>query len=128
MTIECFVLLLIMMNSTNDKSKDIQDFLKKIKESGDEDKFKEMLNKMPVAQKVENFLNNQQMMAMHDYQKDPELYKTAKEIFETPGYDPASKAEAKRQLDLMDARFTKISYRHNEKCFPNNIERDIKMH
>ena len=29
--------------------------------------------------------------------------KTAKEIFETPGYDPASKAEAKRQLDLMDA-------------------------
>ena len=103
MTIECFVLLLIMMNSTNDKSKDIQDFLKKIKESGDEDKFKEMLNKMPVAQKEENFLNNQQMMAMHDYQKDPELYKTAKEIFETPGYDPASKAEAKRQLDLMDA-------------------------
>ena len=28
---------------------------------------------------------------------------SAKEIFETPGYDPASKAEAKRQLDLMDA-------------------------
>ena len=53
--------------------------------------------------KVENFLSNQEMMAMHDYQKDPELYKTAKEIFETPGYDPASKAEAKRQLDLMDA-------------------------
>ena len=53
------------MNSTNDKSKDIQDFLKKIKESGDEDKFKEMLNKMPVAQKVENFLNNQQMMAQN---------------------------------------------------------------
>ena len=103
MTIECFVLLLIMMNSTNDKSRDIQDFLKKIKESGEEDKFKEMLNKMPISKKVENFLNNQQMMAMHDYQKDPELYKTAKEIFETPGYDPASKAEAKRQLDLMDA-------------------------
>ncbi len=53
--------------------------------------------------KVENFLNNQEMMAMHDYQKDPMLYKTAKEIFETPGYDPRSKAEAKRQLDLMDA-------------------------
>ena len=103
MTIECFVLLLIMMNSTNDKSRDIQDFLKKIKESGEEDKFKDILNKMPVTKKVENFLNNQQMMAMHDYQKDPELYKTAKEIFETPGYDPASKAEAKRQLDLMDA-------------------------
>ena len=51
MTIECFVLLLIMMNSTNDKSRDIQDFIKKIKESGDEDKFKDMLNKMPVSKK-----------------------------------------------------------------------------
>jgi len=65
MTIECFVLLLIMMNSTNDKSRDVQDFLKKIKESGEEDKFKDMLNKVPVAQKVENFLNNQQMMAQN---------------------------------------------------------------
>ena len=52
--------------------------------------------------KVENFLGGQQM-AMHDYQKDPMIYQTAKEIYETPGYDPASKAEAKRQLDLMDA-------------------------
>jgi len=52
-----------------------------------------------------------EMIAMHDYQKDPMLYKTAKEIYETPGYDPASKAEAKRQLDLMDAglpRFPKV--------------------
>ena len=65
MTIECFVLLLIMMNSTNDKSRDIQDFLKKIKESGEEDKFKDILNKMPVTKKVENFLNNQQMMAQN---------------------------------------------------------------
>jgi len=51
------------------------------------------------------------MTAMHDYQIDPELYKTAKEIFEQPGYDPASKREAKRQLDLMDAglpRFPKV--------------------
>ena len=53
------------MNSTNDKSRDVQDFLKKIKESGEEDKFKDMLNKVPVAQKVENFLNNQQMMAQN---------------------------------------------------------------
>jgi len=65
MTIECFVLLLIMMNSTNDKSRDIQDFLKKIKESGEEDKFKDMLNKVPITQKVDNFLNNQQMMAQN---------------------------------------------------------------
>ena len=48
------------MNSTNDKSRDIQDFLKKIKEGGEEDKFKDMLNKMPVAQKVENFLRENQ--------------------------------------------------------------------
>jgi len=60
MTIECFVLLLIMLNSTNDKSKDVQDFLKKIKEGGEEDKFKDMLNKMPVSQKVENFLRENQ--------------------------------------------------------------------
>ena len=52
--------------------------------------------------KVENFLGGQQM-AMHDYEKDPELIKTLQEIINTPGYDPASKAEAKRQLDLMDA-------------------------
>ena len=54
-----------MMNSTNDKSRDIQDFLKKIKESGEEDKFKDILNKMPVTKKVENFLDNQQMMAQN---------------------------------------------------------------
>ena len=53
--------------------------------------------------KVENFLDQQQMISLHDYQKDPMLYQTAKEIYETPGYDPASKAEAKRQLDRMDA-------------------------
>ena len=53
------------MNSTNDKSRDIQDFLKKIKESGEEDKFKDILNKMPVTKKVENFLDNQQMMAQN---------------------------------------------------------------
>ena len=53
------------MNSTNDKSRDVQDFLKKIKESGEEDKFKDILNKMPVTKKEENFLNNQQMMAQN---------------------------------------------------------------
>ena len=49
-----------MSNSTNDKSRDIQDFLKKIKESGDEDKFKDILNKMSTTEKVDNFLSNQQ--------------------------------------------------------------------
>ena len=49
-----------MMNSTNDKARDIQDFLKKIKEGGDEDKFKDMLNKMSTTEKVDNLLSNQQ--------------------------------------------------------------------
>ena len=106
MTIECFILLSIMADSKyglSEKDRDIQRFLEKT--SGDS-KFKDMLKLIMEGnstKKVDNFLNNQEMMAMHDYQKDPMLYKTAKEIYETPGYDPRSKAEAKRQLDLMDA-------------------------
>ena len=52
--------------------------------------------------KVENFLNNQEMMAMHDYQKDPELRKTLMEIINTPGYDPDSVREAQRQIIRMN--------------------------
>ena len=101
----------------NEKDRDIQRFLEKT--SGDS-KFKDMLKLIMEGnstKKVDNFLRETQptefmggpqqppieFLAMHDYQKDPMLYKTAKEIYETPGYDPASKAEAKRQLDLMDA-------------------------
>ena len=47
--------------------------------------------------KVENFLG-QQEMAMHDYQKDPELIKNLQEIINTPGYDPDSVREAQRQM------------------------------
>ena len=76
---------------------------------GKDSKFKNLFKNIfggGTTKKVENFLRETQpteFLAMHDYQKDPMLYKTAKEIYETPGYDPASKAEAKRQLDLMDA-------------------------
>ena len=91
--------------------------------------FKKIMEGGTTTKKVENFLRGDQetefmggqvnptefmggqMTAMHDYQSDPELYKTAKEIYEQPGYDPASKREAKRQLDLMDAglpRFPKV--------------------
>ena len=38
------------------------------------------------------------------------------------------KQNFKRQLDLMDAGITKDFQRHNDKCFPNNTEKDIKMH
>ena len=47
--------------------------------------------------KVENFLGGQQM-AMHDYEKDPELIKNLYEIINTPGYDPDSVSEAQRQI------------------------------
>ena len=87
----------------SEKDRDIQRFLEKT--SGDS-KFKDMLKLIMEGnsrKKVDNFLTNQELLTMHDYQKDPMIYKTAKEIFEKPGFDPASKAEAKRQLDLMDA-------------------------
>ena len=102
---ECFVLLRIMMDPLQSNLSD-KDRNKLIETYGKDSKFKNLLKNIfgsGTGKKVENFLSTQEMMAMHDYQKDPMLYKTAKEIFETPGYDPASKAEAKRQLDLMDA-------------------------
>tara|TARA_R100001015_G_C4440331_1_gene34188 strand:- start:84 stop:395 length:312 start_codon:yes stop_codon:yes gene_type:complete len=86
------------------RDRDINEFIKQEKDNPNfKDMFKKIMEGGSSTKKVENFLGENQMIVMHDYQKDPELYKTAKEIFETPGYDPASKAEAKRQLDLMDA-------------------------
>jgi len=41
-------------------------------------------------------------VAMHDYQKDPELRKTLMEIINTPGYDPDSVREAQRQIIRMN--------------------------
>jgi len=101
-SIECFVLLLIMMNSQHglgDRDKDIDEFIKQEK---DNPNFKNMFNKImkggSSTKKVENFLGGNQMMAMHDYQKDPELIKTLQEIINTPGYDPDSVIEAQRQM------------------------------
>ena len=106
MTRECFILLSIMMNSTNDKSRDVQNFLKIIKEKGKEKDMQDMLNKMTTTEKVDNFLQQNQInefmggeqTAMHDYQKDPELIKTLQEIINVPGYDPDSVKEAQRQM------------------------------
>ena len=64
MTIECFVLLLIMMNSqqqSDDERRAIEAY------SGDskfQNLLKNILNK-GTGKKVENFLNNQQMMAQN---------------------------------------------------------------
>ena len=48
--------------------------------------------------KVENFLGQQQMTAMHDYQKDPEIIKNINEIIHNPLFDKDSRTEAQRQL------------------------------
>ena len=112
------------------RDRDIDDFIRREKDNPNfQNMFKKIMEGGTTTKKVENFLRGDQntefmggqtqptefmggpMTAMHDYQIDPELYKTAKEIFEQPGYDPASKREAKRQLDLMDAglpRFPKV--------------------
>jgi hypothetical protein len=94
------------------RDRDIDDFIRQEKDNPNfQNMFKKIMEGGTTTKKVENFLVGNQMTAMHDYQSDPELYKTAKEIYEQPGYDPASKREAKRQLDLMDAglpRFPKV--------------------
>ena len=61
------------------------------------DFLKKILEGSKTRKKVENFLGGQQM-AMHDYEKDPELIKTLQEIINTPGYDPDSVREAQRQI------------------------------
>tara|TARA_R100001129_G_C5280865_1_gene236862 strand:+ start:845 stop:1156 length:312 start_codon:yes stop_codon:yes gene_type:complete len=90
------------MNSQHglgDRDRDIDEFIKQEK---DNPNFKNMFNKImkggSSTKKVENFLGGNQMMAMHDYQKDPELIKTLQEIINTPGYDPDSVIEAQRQM------------------------------
>ena len=90
------------MNSQHglgDRDRDIDEFIKQEK---DNPNFKNMFSKImkggSSTKKVENFLGGNQMMAMHDYQKDPELIKTLQEIINTPGYDPDSVIEAQRQM------------------------------
>ncbi len=102
-----------MMNSQQGfggKDTDIQNFLNIIKQKGDDDKFKDMIDRMsPTTKKVENFLGGQKMA--HDYHDDPELIKTLQEIINTPGYDPASVREAQRQMIRINAglpRFPKV--------------------
>ena len=106
MTIECFVLLLIMMNSQQGltgRDRDIDDFIKQEKDNPNfKDMFKKNYGRWYKYKKVENFLGENQMMAMHDYQKDPELRKNLMEIINTPGYDPDSVREAQRQIIRMN--------------------------
>ena len=66
------------------------------------DMFKKIMEGGSTTKKVENFLGGNQLMAMHDYEKDPELRKTLMEIINTPGYDPDSVREAQRQIIRMN--------------------------
>ena len=76
-----------------------EDINEAIKAYGDNPNFlKKILEGSKTRKKVENFLGQQGMTAMHDYQKDPELIKTLQEIINTPGYDPDSVREAQRQI------------------------------
>ena len=76
-----------------------EDINEAIKAYGDNPNFlKKILEGSKTRKKVENFLGQQGMTAMHDYQKDPELIKTLQEIINTPGYDPDSVREAQRQM------------------------------
>ena len=106
MTIECFVLLLIMMNSQQGltgRDRDIDEFIRQEKDKpGFKEMFKKIMEGGSSTKKVENFLGENQMMVMHDYQKDPELRKNLMEIINTPGYDPDSVREAQRQIIRMN--------------------------
>ena len=86
-----------MMNSQQPIGE--EDINEAIKAYGDKPNFlKKILEGSKTRKKVENFLGQQGMTAMHDYQKDPELIKTLQEIINTPGYDPDSVIEAQRQM------------------------------
>ena len=86
-----------MMNSQQPIGE--EDINEAIKAYGDNPNFlKKILEGSKTRKKVENFLGQQGMTAMHDYEKDPELIKTLQEIINTPGYDPDSVIEAQRQM------------------------------
>ena len=85
-----------MMNPQQPRGINEEDMQRAI-ESYTGDFLKKILEGSKTRKKVENFLGGQQM-AMHDYEKDPELIKTLQEIINTPGYDPDSVREAQRQM------------------------------
>ena len=84
------------------RDRDIDEFIKQEKDNHNfKDMFKKIMEGGSSTKKVENFLGENQMTAMHDYQKDPQYMKNVMEIINTPGYDPQSVKEAKRQLRQM---------------------------
>ena len=69
MTIECFVLLLIMMNSQqglSGRDRDIDEFIKQEKDNPNfKDMFKKIMEGGSSTKKVENFLGENQLMAQN---------------------------------------------------------------
>jgi hypothetical protein len=99
------------------RDRDIDEFIKQEKDKPNfKDMFKKIMEGGSSTKKVENFLGGNQptefmrgpqqppieFLAMHDYEKDPELRKTLMEIINTPGYDPDSVREAQRQIIRMN--------------------------
>ena len=96
---ECFVLLTIMSNPQQPRGINEEDMERAIEAySGTGDFLKKILKGSETRKKAENFLGQQQMMAMHDYQKDPEIIKNIYEVINNPMYDKDSRTEAQRQL------------------------------
>ena len=86
-----------MLNSQQPRGIDDTDMERAI-EAYSGDFLKKILKGRETRKKVENFLGEGQQMALHDYQKDPELIKSLQEIINTPGYDPDTVQEAQRQM------------------------------
>tara|TARA_A100001391_G_scaffold193033_1_gene167827 strand:+ start:412 stop:804 length:393 start_codon:yes stop_codon:yes gene_type:complete len=113
-----------------DRDRDIDEFIKQEKDNPNFKEMFKKIMEGGSSKKVENFLRENKegmdfmqeipgyldprtgeviredqqsdFMAMHDYQKDPELRKTLMEIINTPGYDPDSVREAQRQIIRMN--------------------------
>ena len=95
-----------MMNSQQglgSRDRDIDEFIRQEKDNPNfQNMFKKIMEGGTTTKKVDNFLGGSEMVAQHDYQKDPQYMKNVMEIINTPGYDPDSVREAQRQLMRMN--------------------------
>ena len=92
---------MLKLITEGNSTKKVDNFLRENKESSDF--MQEIPGYLdPRTGKVIREDQQSDFMAMHDYQKDPELRKTLMEIINTPGYDPDSVKEAQRQIIRMN--------------------------
>ena len=109
-----------MVNSTNDKTRDIQNFLKIIKEQGKEKEMKNMLNRMSTSEKVDNFLNENQTSEFMGGQIKPTEFMGGEQIAGYPKvYNPAG---------LPDDVYRSIMRQYGTKGFgPYTLEDKIRV-